>query len=174
MTGHEAGRAVLAMNADAGKQRQIDSLSPERQQRMATLALVGFMFEQGAIYWTVYAPFEDGRPIKQIAWDTLPAAINTAWEFATASQSEENKVSVIEAAIRKLDKATQTRMAKLSLDGARFSMCDNDIATVRNRQRFELKYLHYTWVDSSLDWLVAVGWVEKNRVEGVAEEMGVR
>lgn len=91
MTGHEAGRAVLAMNADAGKQRQIDSLSPERQQRMATLALVGFVFEQGAIYWTVYAPFRDGERLNQIAWDTLPAAIDTAWVYATESQSEGNK-----------------------------------------------------------------------------------
>lgn len=71
-------------------------------------------------------------------------------------------MTVLEAGINKLDREARAKMAKLSLDGARFALCLSE-NEVRNRQRFQMTYHGYVWTDSSLDWLVHMGWAERTK-----------
>ncbi len=75
-------------------------------------------------------------------------------------------MTVQERDIRRLPKPLQVWMAKLTLDGAKFTVLDDDgdTVTIDNSPRWRADYYGLRSVDSSLAWLVKRAWAERQRV----------
>lgn len=71
-------------------------------------------------------------------------------------------MTIQEKAIRNLSKKQQVQMARLTFDGWRFTLVDEDVM-IDNMPRWRAQGATNLFVDSSLEWLVQRAWYEHTR-----------